>query len=498
MDAMLNSDFDLETLDFSIVKNNGFDVESIDFCDVGNQVGVKSVEEMNAKNEIYKPSKKFEYIELDESLVEKQDNQNLKENNSKKNKESNLGATKTIRDNKEKKKSTLKPVKPNLNPIIDTIEFNALKGSYIISYHELGNSKTEEYFIGKKELYENELKRKEKIAKWGKKSRKLNRVDMNLYTALSRFDAKHSSNCAKEYLNGNTDYITNYYMSKVFKNKEYNFKEKLSLIRTANRQRKYRKAETENPKGLYAVPVLASFALVLGLVGINLQNNNKNSSVNTNQNPKKIVSDADSSDSVDSMLDDLVNNTEVIDLSPTTEVHVIENIEKEKQIKEEIADEVVETTEKENYIYDSLVLDNMDLEYSPIENITHVNTSNLDYVDNYKISRVSVYDGNTILFNEKIESIDNKTITDLVSDLNSEYGEGIKIYVNWNAFDKNGNQVLSNVGWSNIENLKVKDISYNNQIQKLNEAKKTLLSLTNGDSSKGSQTGYVKKQVRRY
>lgn len=445
MDNILDNDFDLDTVDFSVVKNNGFNVETMDFSDVDKHVGVKSIEDIDSREE-YESNKKIDYIELNGNAISK------------------------------------------TNPVIDTITYNALRGSYTISYHELGNSKTEEHFISKKDLSENRLKIKEKRTKWGKTSNKLNRIDMNLYTALSRFDAKHNSNCAGEYLNDNSSYITNYYMSSIFKNKEYSLLEKFNLIRTANKQKRYRKATTDNPRGLYAIPALTSFALILGILGISAPGN-KDKSSNSDANSKTIVKEIDSDEiNFNSEVDDLVTDNK-IEEKKKTELDAIKNESRQEP-------EIIETVD--SHIYDSFVLNNTDLEYSPIEDIKHVNTDSLDYVDNYKISLVSVYDGNTILCNEKIDNIDNKTIDELIKSLNKEYGVGTKKYVNWNGFDKDGNQILEYVGWSNLENLKVKDISYSDeQIQKLNKAKERLLSLENSDSSKIYQKRYINRQRKR-
>lgn len=358
--------------------------------------------------------------------------------------------------------------------VIDTIEFNALKGSYIISYHELGNSKTEEYHIGKNELHIIKKQIKRKMSKWKAKSKELNKIDMNLNYILTKFDNNHHSNCLKEYLHDTNNYTTNYYMSKIFKNKEYSFKEKMGLLITANRQKRHKKANVENPKGLYSIPVIASLALVFGLTGINISSSNKNKGLNDYNN--KIVNDVKNKDDVfDSVLDNLIKGENKIEVLSDIGDVVIINEQKEevileendKEIIEENDKEIIEDSEKENNIYDSFYLDNIDLEYSPIENIKHVNTDSLEYVKEYKIALISAYEGDKVLCNEKITNFENESISKLISNLNDEYGENIEVYANWNAFDQNGNQVLTNVGWSNLENLKTENISYSDDTRSI-------------------------------
>lgn len=351
------------------------------------------------------------------------------------------------------------------NLIIDSIVFNALDARYVVFYHELGFLKKDYYYISKNDLHDNELKKKEKAAKWGKNNKKLNKIDINLYTILSDFDKKHNSMCQKEYLNGGLDHNINYSMTNIFKNRYYSFKEKVKLLWMANKQKKYRSVNVDNPKGLYIGPSIASFALIIGLLGIgglNIKNKKTNSST-------------------------VINDVNML----------IDNGKMEKTLDTEIelvVDQVSDVN-KDNSIHDSFVLDEVDLEYSPIENIKHINTNSLDYVDNYKISLVSVYDGDKILCNRKVDSFDDETINELIESLNNEYGTETKKYVNWNGFDKEGKQVLEYVGWSNIENLEVKDVSYNEeQIQKLNKAKKKLLSYENRSNFKSYQKVLSKKR----
>lgn len=464
---------DMEIIDFSNVEN-GFEIESEDFSEYKNY-SVVPVEEMDKKKKIVdKP--KMDYIELDESLINSDDIKKIEEIKEEK-----------VEPKKEETVKVEKTVKPNYNPIIDTIEFDALKGSYVISYHELGNSKTEEYFVGKKDLFENEMKRQEKIVKWGKNNRILRRVDMNLYSVLSKFDIKHNSNCAREYLDNDSQYITNYYMKKVFKNKDYSFKEKIGLIKTANRQKRYRKAETENPKGIYAIPALASFALLVGLLGTTVPSTNKNSSATPNKTKKEIVSN-DKEVSLTTALDDLIDDT--IKIETTTE-EVVSTTKEEVTTEEVVSTTKEEVTvtpveEKEEFnIKDSFVLDNMTLEYSPFEDIANVNTNNLKNINHYKISLISVNDGNTILYNKRVDSLANKSIKDIVSELHSEFGDEVNIYFNFDGYNEAGDKELSNIGWSKAENLAVKeDYKNRSKIDALKKLKSELLALKDNANTK--------------
>lgn len=446
MEAILNSKkknggFDFEFIDYQDT-NNDFLVEKVDFNDVKNP-NVIPIEEMDKKIEENYISNKTEYIELDETLL----NSDIRNNYNKLNKS---------------------------NPVIDSIEFDGLKWRYIINYHELGTSKTEYHWIEKRTFYENESKKKQKLAKTNIMGRKLKKLDMNLYSTLRLFDKKHGTSKADDYLYDKDNYSIKYDIRKIFRSKEYTFGEKLGFIKTANKQKKQKKVEVENPKGLRAVPTLAGLALMFGVFSI-IPNSGK-PKVTTVDNDKKIVSDNDEVSSNESVVDELINNG----IKDTTrEEEIIVN--KQEDNKEEVKPSknlVVNFS-----INDKIVLNNVDLEYSPIEDVRHINTDDLEYVESYKMSRVCAYEGNTILYNEKVDNMDNESLDDLIFKLHNQYGDNIKIFANFNGYDKNDEQVLENIGWSDIEKLNVKDVSFKKeQINKLKKAKETLLSLTTDNS----------------
>ena len=127
----------------------------------------------------------------------------------------------------------------------------------------------------------------------------------------------------------------------------------------------------------------------------------------------------------------------------------------------------------------------MTLEYSPFEDVVNVNTNNLKNISHYKISLISVNDGNTILYNKKADNLDDKSIASIVSELREEYGDDSNIYFNYDGYNEAGDKELSNIGWSKAENLAVKeDYKNSDKIDALKKLKSELLSLKDNANTK--------------
>lgn len=168
----------------------------------------------------------------------------------------------------------------------------------------------------------------------------------------------------------------------------------------------------------------------------------------------------------------------------------VENINKENEIKEE----------KPNYVntkYPNFAInDEVSLVYKENDSVIACETSGdawgngkkgkANYVDGivYKISRIAVYSGTEVL--ETIKLGDNNESVK-TNDLYSKYGKDIVISFNFNAYDENGKNIATDIGWVDIDSLnnfinnqkKNKDSALNNLYKNFEDV------LSNNDKFKG-------------
>lgn len=168
----------------------------------------------------------------------------------------------------------------------------------------------------------------------------------------------------------------------------------------------------------------------------------------------------------------------------------VENINKENETKEE----------KTNYVntkYPNFAInDEVSLVYKENDSVIACETSGdawgngkkgkANYVDGivYKISRIAVYSGTEVL--ETIKLGDNNESVK-TNDLYSKYGKDIVISFNFNAYDENGKNIATDIGWVDIDSLnnfinnqkKNKDSALNNLYKNFEDV------LSNNDKFKG-------------
>lgn len=374
--------------------------------------------------------------------------------------------------------------------VIDVVKYDSIDGSFMISYHEFGKQCYERYYLESEDIEKSKLLKTELQEKYGNKNVK--KVDVNLWGILNKFDEKHNSSCADTYVNSKIGYSTTYDLMRIFKNKNYSLKDKISLLIAANKQKMYDKADVINPKGLFVAPLMTACILGLTIFGANINKSDKNKVLSEKKSTtEKVVSSSE--EIVSEQKVEVSENNDVVKISPST--NTIEKVTEVVLANDE--DEKLEDTnleenkngdtnidDSEYKIYDNYVLDSVDLRYDVVEDIAHVNTDKLDDYNYYKISLISVWNGSTLLDNTSVSKLENKTLSEYISEKKNEFGDDISFNINWDAYDSNDKKVCDYVGWCNLEDLNVVKSSDNNEkLEKLEQLKSELLSFNDNESS---------------
>lgn len=397
-------------------------------------------------------------------------NKNASTKKNKKNVNNNSNNKKNGNDNNKKKFDYERAV-------IDVVKYDSIDGSFMISYHEFGKQCYERYYLESEDIEKSKLLKTELQEKYGNKNVK--KVDVNLWGILNKFDEKHNSSCADTYVNSKIGYSTTYDLMRIFKNKKYSLKEKISLLIAANKQQMYNKADVINPKGLFAAPLMTVCILGLTIVGANINKNDKNKGVSEKKSTtEKVVSSSE--EMVSKHKVEVSENNDVVKIQSNNNEKTTELAEKnEENVKTE--DNNLENVEYK--IYDQYVLDNVDLRYDVVEDIAYVNTDKLDDYNYYKISLISVWNGSTLLDNTSVSKLENKTLSEYINEKKNEFGDDISFNINWDAYDSNDKKVCDYVGWCNLEDLNVVKSSDNREkITKLEQLKSELLSINDGEN----------------
>lgn len=344
--------------------------------------------------------------------------------------------------------------------VIDALDFDSDK--WVINYHEKGISKKEVYEVTKDKIDMLTIKLNSLYSNTKK-------IDIGLYSVLSDFDGKHKSNCLESYMNNKTLHAT-YNLKELFSNKKHSYSEKLDILLTAYRQKKYKKATVIKPKNNVIAPIAIGFSLMVGLIGIGAANS-KNKTISYKNNDFSI-------------------NFESEKNSEKTTAVLSENKEKvvvEKQINQtqtETKDEPILEKKEEFKLGDNYKLDGMTLQYSfdnrDLDKVAQTEKLNCKY---YKPLYIAVANGNNILDLKNTSDLADKTLSDVVADYKDDFGEDIQIFLNFDGYDENDNKILSKAGWLDLAQLEVKkEITTQEKIEQLQELKKELVNMSQENS----------------
>ena len=120
------------------------------------------------------------------------------------------------------------------------------------------------------------------------------------------------------------------------------------------------------------------------------------------------------------------------------------------ELKTEEAKEELEETDIK--IGDTVDFENTDLYYSSTDNSPKGNT---DKIKNYSYKATAI----SVVYQNKVVELlynDSVSLTELEKTCKDKYGDDVKLSVNFNVVDKEGNVVSNYVGWVNSDDVKTK------------------------------------------
>ena len=311
------------------------------------------------------------------------------------------------------------------NIIIDLLEFDSKEGVWKVSFHENGNSYTVWYPYNYEDVNDTREVLKEFKSKKDKKI--VNKIDVGLCSVLNHFDNSHSSDFLNTYLSGNLNCNFSYKLSKLFTSFKYRFFDRVSILKNAYFQKKYKNASIEYPKNGFVLPVLISGTILMGLFGLSDSKVDKEKSISNN--------------SVSIETDNVVEESKT-EIERLVDKTIEETTKKEETVK---TDEVAS-------IDDKYKLNQVTLSNSVIGASKSANTDNLN-CEYYSISLVSVVNENKILEVEEAKVLGDITISEMVDGYKEQYGQEIDVFVNFDGYTIN-NEKYDKIGWTNVKSVK--------------------------------------------
>lgn len=385
-----------------------------------------------------------------------------------------------ITQDKRKTKQEQKKTECTLNQIskvnnkvivMDSVKFNFSKGTWSFCFYENGDKKREEYSYKHSEFHESNRIKKEKRKRYGNKN--LKQIDIGLYTLLHTFDTKYQTEYSKKYLRSDISYDIKYNFSDFFTNSYYSLKDKFSLLMNANRQKKYKNAMVDNSKLVSATPAIIVATLVLGILGISGKKEVKTYPESSQYKSEQTMTNVTTSSNTNTNL--ALKSDKVI------------TQEENKQETSTVISEKQEEKSQKQYLQDNYNLEQLSLSDKVVNSDAFANTSKLN-CNYYNISLISVVSNNEILEIEDADFLENKLLTDVISDYKTKYGEEIDLYVNFDGYDKDGNMMYQSIGWANIDKLNnSKKTSNQAKLEQLYKIRKELTANTNSVENKGYQ-----------
>ena len=304
----------------------------------------------------------------------------------------------------------------------------------------------------------------------------------NIVKMLEMFDKEKNSDLAIRYNNGELPVEYNLHLFEQLKEDEYTTKQikKIAKLDAKNNENVtiYEKKRINKFKAGLTGVVAAGLVLFGGL-GLNYKLNKNRQSIKNTQ-IETITEDVSIEESTENysqvtenkkeepviILESNMDNksestTEVI--SKTVEVNEVKEEKKETKIEtkketESVKEtkEVVKTDEEEKIeednslrIGDSYKLENTDLYYSSTDENPRGNTKDLNNYD-YKAGIIAVVYKNQVL---EIINNDSISLTELDKVCKEKYGDDIKLFVNFDLTDSEGNVITEHIGWVDSKDI---------------------------------------------
>lgn len=295
--------------------------------------------------------------------------------------------------------------------------------------------------------------------------------NINIIRMLERFDEKNRSNLCNKYRNGE---LKVYYDLLQYSRLQENSFVTKQMEKIAKQDAKHNKSVTiykENKINKFKTGLTAVAAAALVAIGSlwGASKLNKNKYTN-NKNVTSVEATTENDiESVTELSYAKVENVTETEVESATEVKKTETTEAKKvEVKQEIKQDAkpqqkIETTkqevktqpkieeEKELKFGDTIQLDNVDLYYTSLDEQP---TGNTQYLDGYCTPVLAA-----VIYNDQvIDEIDGNSVslTELEKSCKEKYGDSVKISVNFNYYDKDGNMETEYLGWVDLDEVQAK------------------------------------------
>lgn len=295
--------------------------------------------------------------------------------------------------------------------------------------------------------------------------------NINIIRMLERFDEKNRSNLCNKYRNGE---LKVYYDLLQYSRLQENSFVTKQMTKIAKQDAKHNKSVTiykENKINKFKTGLTAVAAAALVAIGSlwgasklskNKYTNNKNvTSVEaTTENDIESVTEL-SYAKVENVTETEVESATEVKKTETTEAKKVEEKQEIKQdakpqqkietTKQEVKTQPKIEEEKELKFGDTIQLDNVDLYYTSLDEQP---TGNTQYLDGYCTPVLAA-----VIYNDQvIDEIDGNSVslTELEKSCKEKYGDSVKISVNFNYYDKDGNMETEYLGWVDLDEVQAK------------------------------------------
>lgn len=336
--------------------------------------------------------------------------------------------------------------------------FNGEKGLWEIHFLNNNEEKIELFSLDKTALFKDKCIEldKEIITNYGLKTS--SEIDYNLYLIFSEFDKKYSTNLKDDYLNNNLSANIIYDFRKMYKaSKELlNHSQKRALRKIAKEQEEFKNANIIKFNTKKAATLLVGASLAAGVIGAAVSNNtniNKDPNVTTEKHIENTIEEPKSEE---------YGPIDKPDLAIQSSEEQIDTLKKE-DTTEILNDDKKEFIGPENYganilrVHDKMNLSDVTLRYTSQGANPYVNVDNLNCAY-YKISLIAILrDGRVYKAIEVNDEFMNSNLLEIQERYQKQLGGNITMQVNFNGYDKNDNMIYKNIGWTAVEEVKVKN-----------------------------------------
>ena len=269
--------------------------------------------------------------------------------------------------------------------------------------------------------------------------------NVNIVRMLEKFDEINNSNLCERYKNNDIEVC--YDLKKLSKTKEDKILAK-NIEKIAKKEAKTNNKviiNKENKLNRIKAGITATIAASLLLIGgLQIGKLSKNKTVDDFNNTY-----------TESTTEEKQEETTVSNVEVDTREYENLTTDKETEVKEkeEIQEEaILEPEETDIKIGDTIELENTDLYYSSTDQSPKGNTNKLKGY-NYKATTISVVYENKVM---ELVYNDSISLSELEKVCKEKYGEDVKISVNFDVVDTEGNVVSNYVGWVNSSDVKIK------------------------------------------